>query len=81
MPAESLRLSANVVDPAKIAAQASHRSIPKQIEHWTVIGRIVEENPNMTFEEIQNLLLAEAEFENEETEPFVFQGKKHREAD
>ena len=33
MPAESLRLPAHLIDPARIAAQASHRSIPKQIEH------------------------------------------------
>ena len=49
MPAESLRLPAHLIDPARIAAHASHRSIPKQIEHWAVIGRIAEENPDMSF--------------------------------
>lgn len=41
-----------------------------------VIGHIAEENPDMTFEEINNLLLAEAEFKNGDMEPFVFQNKK-----
>ena len=80
MPAESLRLPANIIDPARIAAQATHRSIPKQIEHWTIIGRIAEENPDMTFEEINNILIADAEFNNGKSEPFVFKNKKYAEA-
>lgn len=80
MPAESLRLPASLIDPARIASQTTQRSIPKQIEHWAMIGRIAEENPDMTYQEISNLLLAEAEFQNGETEAFVFQDKKRAEA-
>lgn len=42
-------------------AQAQHRSVPKQIEYWSRIGKIAEENPGLTFAMIRDILIAEQE--------------------
>ena len=46
---------------ARISAQAQHRSIPEQIEFWSKIGRIAEDNPDLTFTLVQEILAAELE--------------------
>lgn len=50
-------LSEQLVNTAKTYAFASHRSMAKQIEHWSEIGRIAEENPDLSFHDIQTILL------------------------
>jgi len=60
----SIRLDDDFVSDVKIHAEASHRSIPKQIEHWAKIGQIVEENPDMTYRFIVETLLAKSEMDN-----------------
>lgn len=62
--ATSIRLDDDFVSDVKIHAEASHRSIPKQIEHWAKIGQIVEENPDMTYRFIVETLLAKSEMDN-----------------
>lgn len=39
--------------------QAQLRSVPKQIKYWSRIGKIAEENPDLPFAMIQNILIAE----------------------
>ena len=60
----SIRLDDDFVSDVKIHAEASHRSIPKQIEHWAKIGQIVEENPDMTYRFIVETLSAKSEMDN-----------------
>ncbi|MCG7756436.1 MAG: ParD-like family protein, partial [Nitrosomonas sp.] len=36
----NVKLSENLVNQAKQYAQIEHRSIPKQIEYWSRIGKI-----------------------------------------
>jgi hypothetical protein len=38
-----------------------HRSTPKQIEYWSQIGKIAEENPDLSFFMIRDLLVADQE--------------------
>ncbi len=50
------------LDRELIATARSHsivqsRSVPKQIEHWAKIGRIAEENPDLSYQAIQGILL------------------------
>jgi hypothetical protein len=47
-----------------------NRSTPKQIEHWAKVGRIVEQNPDLTYDFIKGLLLA---MEEEDGEPYSFE--------
>lgn len=50
------------LDGELIASARSHsivqsRSVPKQIEHWARIGRIAEENSDLSYQAIQGILL------------------------
>lgn len=54
----SVKLSENIVSEAKIMAKTLKRSVAGQIEYWAKIGKIAEENPDMTYEFIKNILIA-----------------------
>lgn len=57
----NVKLSENLVDQAKHYAQIHHRSVPKQIEYWSKIGKIAEENPDLSFAMIHDILIADQE--------------------
>lgn len=57
----SVRLDEAFVEEVQIHAEASKRSVPKQIEHWAEIGKIAEDNPDLTYAFIKDALLATAE--------------------
>ncbi|MCW5598629.1 MAG: hypothetical protein KIT59_05885 [Nitrosomonas sp.] len=57
----NVKLSEELVAQAKRCAQIQHRSVPKQIEYWSQIGRIAEENPDLPFSVIRDILLADQE--------------------
>jgi hypothetical protein len=56
--ATSVRLDDAFVEDVKIHSAASHRTVPKQIEHWAKIGQIVEDNPDLPYEFIREALIA-----------------------
>ena len=70
--ASAVKLSATIIAEARIMAKALNRSVAGQIEHWAKIGKIAEENPDLTYEFIKNLLIAEQEVEQGEVEPCHF---------
>ena len=55
------KLSENLVEHARRHAQRQHRSVPKQIEYWSRIGKIAEENPDLPFAMIRDILIADQE--------------------
>jgi ParD-like antitoxin of type II bacterial toxin-antitoxin system len=59
--ATSVRLDNDFVSDAKVYADANKRSVPKQIEHWAEIGRMVEDNPDLPYGFIQQVAIAAAE--------------------
>ncbi len=54
----AIKLSDSLAQDAKIYAKASHRSVPKQIEYWSSLGKIVEENPDLPYTFIREILLS-----------------------
>lgn len=68
--AKSVRLDDSFVEDAQVYAQANHRTVPKQIEHWAQIGRIAEDNPDLPYEFIKDALVATAEIEAGATEKY-----------
>ena len=70
MPVVSL--PQKLVDNAKIYSQATHRSTPKQIEHWATIGKIVEENPDLPYSFVSNILLGIEEAKAGDTTEYTF---------
>lgn len=59
--AVNIKLSEGLVEKAKAHALANHRSIPKQIEYWSQLGRIAEENPDLPYSLVRDVLLSEQE--------------------
>ncbi len=57
----TVKLSKNIITEAKIMSKALNRSLAGQIEHWAKIGRLAEENPDLTYEFIKGILIAQQE--------------------
>ena len=57
----NVKLSEALVEQARSSAQIQHRSVPKQIEYWSRIGKIAEENPDLPFSMIRDILIADQE--------------------
>ncbi len=61
--AHTIKISDEIINQAKIYAEIYSRSIPKQIEYWFKIGKISEENPDLNFAMIREILLSKSEAE------------------
>ena len=59
--ATNVKLPDELVERARRTATAEHRSVPKQIEYYYRLAQIAEENPELSFSLIRELLLADAE--------------------
>jgi hypothetical protein len=57
----NVKLAESLVEQAKRYALIQHRSVPKQIEYWSQIGKIAEENPDLPFSMIREILIADQE--------------------
>lgn len=57
----NVKLSEALVDSAKRYGAIEHRSVPKQIEYWSQIGKIAAENPDLPFSVIRDILIADQE--------------------
>ncbi|WVH09097.1 MAG: hypothetical protein EoVTN8_419 [Fluviibacter phosphoraccumulans EoVTN8] len=57
----AMKISDELVNDAKSYAAAEHRSVPKQIEYWTRIGKTVTENPDLLVAMVREILLARQE--------------------
>lgn len=67
--AMAVRISEELVGEAKKFSKIEHRSLTGQIEHWARIGKCSEENPDLTYNLIKEILIGVEEFDrNEKTE-------------
>lgn len=57
----TVKLSNEMILEAKIMSKALNRSLAGQIEHWARVGRLAEENPDLNYEFIKNILIAQQE--------------------
>ena len=58
--------------PKKIMSKALNRSIAGQIEYWAKIGKITEENPDLNYELIKNILIGKEEVANARVSSYEF---------
>lgn len=68
----TVKLSDELVSEAKKFGSIYSRSTPKQIEYWVKIGKIAEENPDLSYHFIKELLLAQVEEKEGEVTPYEF---------
>ncbi len=57
----AVKLPSEIVADAKKYAAVNNRSIPKQLTHWAEIGQIAEDNPDLPYQLIRDILIAKSE--------------------
>lgn len=70
--ATAIKLSDELIEDARRYGDVFNRSAPKQIEYWSRIGKIAEENPDLPFNFIKELLVAQHEAEEGQVTPYQF---------
>ena len=57
----NVKLPEKLVDLARQQGAVERRSVPKQTEYWSQIGKIAAENPDLPFSVIREILVADQE--------------------
>jgi len=57
-----VELSKSLVVQAKLAGASRSRSVAEQVEHWSRIGRVMEQNPDLPLALIREILTADQEY-------------------
>lgn len=68
----AIRLSDDLAKDAKIYRKIDQRSITGQIEHWARVGKCAEENPDLTYGSIKEILIGLEELEHGEYSRYNF---------
>jgi hypothetical protein len=66
----AVRINDDLVRDAKIYSKIDKRSLTGQIEYWARIGKCAEENPDLTYSLIKDILIAIAELEQGESSEY-----------
>ncbi len=69
----AVKLSESIVTQAKVSSKAMSRSVAKQIEYWAKIGKMAEENPDLPYNFIKDILLGQEEVNMKQLEAFQFE--------
>jgi hypothetical protein len=59
-------------DDARRHASVNSRSIPKQIEYWSRIGKLADENPDLPYAFIKAVLTSKEESEDGKLSEYTF---------
>jgi len=70
--ATAVRISEKLFNDAKKFSRIDHRSLTGQIEHWARMGKCVEENPDLTYSLIKEILIGVEELEQDEKSEYKF---------
>ena len=68
----AVRVSENLVREARLLSVVENRSLTGQIEHWARVGKCVEENPDLTYRLIKDILVGIEELEQGESSEYQF---------
>ena len=68
----AVRITDELVREAKKFSKIDKRSLTGQIEHWARIGKCAEENPDLTYSLIKEILVGLAELELGESSEYKF---------
>lgn len=68
----AVRVSDELVREARKFSKVEHRSLTGQIEHWAKIGKCAEENPDLTYDLIKEILIGMEELDRNEKSEYKF---------
>ncbi len=72
----AIRISDPLARKARTHSRALHRSIAGQIEYWAKMGEILEDNPDLCFSFVQEILVGREQAEAGELTPYEFGKRK-----
>lgn len=62
---KAVKISDELAQKAKIRSKVERRSVAGQIEYWAATGEIVEENPDLPYSFIKDILLGKEQAKND----------------
>jgi mRNA interferase RelE/StbE len=68
----AVRVSEKLVRAARLVSAVDNRSITGQIEHWARIGKCAEENPDLPYQLIKEILMGVEELDQGEYSEYEF---------
>ncbi len=68
----AVRISDELLKAAKKFSKVDHRSLTGQIEHWARIGKCAEENPDLTYDLLKEILIGITELDLGEKSEYEF---------
>jgi len=70
--ATAVRVSDLLLKEARLVSSVENRSVTGQIEYWAKIGKCAEENPDLTYNLIKDILLGLEELGQNEVSEYKF---------
>jgi hypothetical protein len=67
-----VRISDELANVARHRSKVEQRSMTAQLEYWVKIGKASEDNPNMTFALLKEIMISRSEIESSQGEEYVF---------
>lgn len=68
----AVRVSDKLMKEARLVSAVDNRSVTGQIEHWAKIGKCAEENPELTYSLIKDILIGVEELDQGESSEYEF---------
>lgn len=68
----AIKISKEIADEAKLSAKVTRRSMAGQVEYWAFIGKIAEDNPDLSFSVIKDILLGREQLKEGLGTPYIF---------
>lgn len=68
----AVRISSKLASEAKIHSKVENRSVAGQIEHWAKIGKMAEENSDLPFTLLREILIGTEQLNNDQGIEYEF---------
>jgi len=68
----AIKISKEIAEEAKLSAKVSRRSMAGQVEYWAFIGKIAEDNPDLSYLAIKDILLGRQQIKEGLGTPYIF---------
>ncbi len=68
----AIRVSEGLVKEAKLRSKIENRSLTGQIEYWAKIGKIAEENPDLSYSFLREILIGVEQLDSKEGSEYQF---------
>lgn len=68
----AIKISDKIASEARITAKVTRRSMAGQVEYWAYIGKAAEDNPDLSFLVINDILLGREQLKEGPETPYLF---------